>query len=695
MAACGGNGNHNPDANPGIDASLGVDAAMPDATPSFGLTSIFPAAASRMANTPLTIQAFGVTGTPAIRLTNCDQPTTTYDLTPGTITSSSLVTALAIDPTRVQGAYTVTVTNGDGMVASLTCALHVLGEPPPLVNQVVPSTAWQGVPADNVNSDVTVTITGTGFLSTPSVRWVSRTNPAVFFDAASVGFVSETRITAVVPSETQSMPVGTYDVFVTNPDQLNAQWKNGAVPGDFTITGTAPPKVADVSPARIQSGTCASTSMTISGTNFAAGATAWYLAPAGTSCGISTTDASNNLLCPMTVGTITATTITAQFPACPALGPYPVVVINPDRQSSYWFSIEVTPSSDGHLNVGAFEAVASHLETARWKHAAQYGFDVFSDALMYVAGGQDAANNVLGSVEASQFDLFGTPGPFHHLEQFGGAASPRVPNNLTVPREGSMLVRAGGSLFSIGGTTMRSDTTAVVAASNVVERAEILGFGQMPVMMQPAAQAQTRGLPMGSWYYRVSAVGPWGESLGSREVVALSKSGQIQVCWQPPTAAGTTSYNIYRSLASDGRLGTATAIAYEVSAADHCWLDTGVGPSAPAPGNTRGTLAAGGTLTAGPYTYRVSAVVPLPGGGTRETYAGYSSRTTIADADVIAGNQTIKVAWDAVPITGTVYRVYRLDQATGTFKLLLGADQLAATSFVDSNVGFVAGGVTP
>src|SRR5262249_55622754 len=155
----------------------------------------------------------------------------------------------------------------------------------------------------------------------------------------------------------------------------------------------------------------------------------------------------------------------------------------------------------GHLNVGSFDTMQNQLETARWKHAVQFGFDVFSDALVYVAGGQSAQNTVLGSVEVSRFDLFGVPGPFHHLEQLGGAASPRIANDLGVPREGATLVRAGASLFAIGGTTARSDTTTVVAASNTVERAEILGFGQMPAVNQPTPQAQTQGLPRGAWYY--------------------------------------------------------------------------------------------------------------------------------------------------------------------------------------------------
>src|SRR5262249_48937654 len=192
----------------------------------------------------------------------------------------------------------------------------------------------------------------------------------------------------------------------------------------------------------------------------------------------------------------------------------PIVAINPDGQAGYWYSIEVTPASDGHLNTGPFDTAKSELVTPRWKHAVAFGFDIFSDAFVYVAGGQDGSGKVLGSVEASQFDLFGPPGPFHRLQQYGSASSPRVPDDLGTPRIGATLVRVGDDLFAIGGATQRSDTAAVVAGSKTVERARILGFGEMPSIAQPTMTAGT-GLPDGAWYYRVSAVGPWGATLAS------------------------------------------------------------------------------------------------------------------------------------------------------------------------------------
>jgi len=190
---CGGGGGGGGD-NP--------DGSVDDGTPpgGFSLTAIFPGAASRVADTALTITGSGLVGTPAIQISNCDQPGTTYDLAAGQVTSTSIATSLAADPARVQGAYTVTVTNGDGVMASLTCALHIAASPPPTVSLIVPSTAWQGSVADAISSDATVNIQGAGFISTPNVRWVLRSDPAIHFDALFVGFVSDTHLTAVVPS---------------------------------------------------------------------------------------------------------------------------------------------------------------------------------------------------------------------------------------------------------------------------------------------------------------------------------------------------------------------------------------------------------------------------------------------------------------------------------------------------------------
>ncbi len=109
----------------------------------------------------------------------------------------------------------------------------------------------------------------------------------------------------------------------------------------------------------------------------------------------------------------------------------------------------------------------------------------------------------------------------------------------------------------------------------------------------------------------------------------------------------------------------------------------------------RGTLTTGGTNAAGTYTYWVSATVPLTGGGTFQTFAGYASTTTIAAADVTAAMQTINVAWDAVPITGATYTLYRLDTTSNAYKLVTGAAGLTTTSFADTGIAFDASNATP
>lgn len=700
--ACGGDdgGGGGDDARP-IDASdidaADIDAptdAGIDAAPIMSITAIFPTAASRNVTTALRVTGANLVTGASLVLDNCDT-TTSYDLSTTVQVAGdglSLDASLAADPAREQGLYTVIVTNPDGQTDSLECAFRILAADPPTVTDVVPASAYRGVAGDGVNSDTTVAIKGTGFVSTPTVRWV-RTDGSASYDALFVGYVSSTQLTAVVPSETLGMAAGQYHVFVTNPDLLSGQWMTGGTtPGIFTITATPPPDITDVAPARIENGTCTSTTITITGGGFAAGATVWYVAPPGTTCAGSTTDANGATLCPLVVDAVDAGggSITAHFGSCPALGPYPLVVINPDLQSDYFFSIEITPSSDGHLNTGAFTTMTARLQTPRWKHASAFGFDPFGNSHVYVAGGQDADGVVLGSVEASQFDIFGTPAPFRFLQQYGGSASPRLANNLSVPRQGATLVRLGRDLFSIGGATAATDVASTVPASAEVERARILSYDEMPAVRLPTATAGT-GLPVGSWYYRVSAVGPWGESLASREVVVLNHGGTVEVCWNPPQAAGATAYNVYRSLAPDGRAGTAAALAYEV--AGPCFTDTGVESHTPAPGSLRGSISAGGTLTARDHAYRVAATVALTAGGSFETYASYASTVTVTAADVTAGNASVSLVWDPVP--GATYAVFKLDPASGRYRLLDGAGALTQATLVDGGLAFDASDRSP
>jgi hypothetical protein len=685
-----------PDAAPVPDV-LVADAVVPDAFIAMSISQIIPAAASRQVDTTLTVLGFHILPGAAMVLENCDTAIA-YDLSATVVVAAdggSLTAELVADPTREQGLYTVRVENPGGQSDLLECAFRVLAAEPPTVLHVMPATAFRGIPGDGVSSDQTVSIVGASFQSTPSVRWV-KTDGSATYEALFVGFVSAAEITAVCPSETLGMAVGDYHVHVVNPDLLSGVWQvddgmGGIAEGIFSVTTAPPPAITDITPARIENGSCTTTIMTITGAGFQPAATMWYVADAGDACAGSILDASGDTLCPIVVDGVDpgGAQITAHFDPCPSLGPHPIAVVNPDGQTATYFSVEITPSSDGHLNTGAFEVMTSKLVTGRWRHATAYGFDPFGNAYLYAVGGQDATGGVLGSVEVSQLGPFGTPGPFAHALQYGDVNAVRVANDLVVPRLGAALVRVGRDLFSIGGAVAATDGVTLVAASAVVERARILGFAEMPAIKLPHALGGT-GLPEGTWYYQVAAVGPWGESLASREVVMLTTAGRIEVCWDPPATAGATSYHVYRSLAADGRAGTAALIALEQPAG--CLVDDGGEELTPAPGNLRGVVAAGSLLVAGDHIYRVSANTTA-GGMAWETYAGYAVAVELTNADLAAGNAAIALAWDE--IAGATYNLYKWNAASASFALLDTGGPLFPTSFVDDGAAFAASAKAP
>jgi hypothetical protein len=291
---------------------------------------------------------------------------------------------------------------------------------------------------------------------------------------------------------------------------------------------------------------------------------------------------------------------------------------------------------------------------------------------MYATGGQDGTNAVLATTELSQVDIFGVPGPWLVSKQFSGnATAPHVANLLATPRSGATLLRVGRFLYAVGGASVPTDTTTAVSGNQIlndVERAEILGFETMPQIQQPQ-QVAGNGLPLGAWYYQVSAVTTsLGESLPSREVVVLNQGGTFRVCWSSPPSGAAASYNLYRSLAADGRSGTTRLLTVgipQASSGSTCFNDDGQGLLAPAPGRVRGTLATGGTLAAATYSYRVSAVVSA--GGSHETLGGYAADIVVSAADVTATRQTIHLAWDPLPNV-TQYNVYK--RVAGTYQLV-------------------------
>ena len=163
-----------------------------------------------------------------------------------------------------------------------------------------------------------VTITGTGFVATPTVTFGGTS-------ATNVAFVNSTTITCTTPAHA----AGAVDVVVTNPDTQTGTGTNA-------FTYVAAPTVSSVS---ANSGTTSGgTNVTITGTGFVA-------TPTVTFGGTSATN----------VAFVNSTTITCTTPAH-AAGAVDVVVTNPDTQTgtgtnAFTYQTPVTADAVG-INLG-------------------------------------------------------------------------------------------------------------------------------------------------------------------------------------------------------------------------------------------------------------------------------------------------------------------------------------------------------
>ncbi len=216
------------------------------------------------------------------------------------VSVASATSITATTPARGAGQADVVVTNPDGQTGRLSNAFtyNAPSAPPPAVTAVGPSSG-------PVAGGTAVTITGSGFTAGASVSFGAAA-------AGSVNVASATSLTATAPAGS----AGTVDLVVTNADG-----QSGRLTGGYTYVASAPPAppptpspvaptVAAVSPS---SGTTAGgTTVTVTGSGFAAGAGVSFGGTAATGVVVSS-----------------ATSITATTPAH-AAGAVDVVVTNSD-----------------------------------------------------------------------------------------------------------------------------------------------------------------------------------------------------------------------------------------------------------------------------------------------------------------------------------------------------------------------------
>ena len=145
------------------------------------------------------------------------------------------------------------------------------------------------------DTDTAVTITGTGFVATPTVTLGTTT-------LTDVAWVSDTTLTATVPG---GISPGVYALTVVNPDD-----GSGTLPDAFTVKPVIP-TVSVIDPA--SGANDIDTSVTITGTDFAATATV----------SLGSTPLTN-------VTRVDSTTLTATVPWGLNPGAYDLTVVNPD-----------------------------------------------------------------------------------------------------------------------------------------------------------------------------------------------------------------------------------------------------------------------------------------------------------------------------------------------------------------------------
>jgi len=174
------------------------------------ITTILPSSAPNTQDTPVVITGTGFAPGATVTLG-------TTPLTPVTFVSDTQLTA-TVPSGLTPGSYDLTVTNSDSGTVTHSGAFTVT--PPPMVSAIQPTSAYNDI-------DMPVTITGSDFVSTPTITLGSTA-------LTDVAFVDATTLTATVP---WGMDPGTYDLTVTNPDggvgSLSAAYTVGAGIGQW------------------------------------------------------------------------------------------------------------------------------------------------------------------------------------------------------------------------------------------------------------------------------------------------------------------------------------------------------------------------------------------------------------------------------------------------------------------------------
>ncbi len=577
------------------------------------------------------------------------------------------------------GAYDVVVQDSNGCTAELKNGLRVTDS---LTLSLADIEAAFGAAATHT----AVTISGTGFKSVPRA-YLNPQNPTaqtVASALASVAFIGDSRLTAVVPA---GLPVGVYDLVVVNPDGAV-----GLLKDRFRVTQDAPPVVESVSPSSLDND--ADKLATIAGTNFRASKVSLRCkAPDGT---ITTS--------PATVGTVSATSIDATLPVR-GLVQGTVCIVRVENSDGSYFDHSAVGITNPSSNLAPF-AATEQMATARRAPAVVAARATLAARFLYALGGDSGTDaGALATVESAPVDIFGGLGSW-------------FPQPVSLPgkRTRAGVVKIGRFLYLVGGHDGQAPTAAV-------HRAQVLDPAQAPEILDVAARRGKGGAGIGAgvWYYRVSALmadddaaNPGGETLASDPLVVslpddLRETVVLTVSWR--AVPGAKAYRVYRSPGADQMYGAerllaevpaSTATAYEDAsgaAAGKAPLPLGAtGVWVALPSMTTARASAGVNLArdpADPSRYHIFAV-----GGRNAAGAALASGERLTITVGPEGGQTAGT-WATIPALPKaraelgLYAVTRTEApvvAAGSTVLYAGGD--ASSTNVDAAVVGAGGSIS-
>ncbi len=337
--------------------------------------------------------------------------------TPSSITSTQIVvTTPSVSP--VLGPTNVTVTNVDGQSTTTTGGFNFQG-PTPTFTSITPTTGPN-------TGGTTVTIVGTNFFAGATVT--------IGGAAATVSTVSSTQIVATTGSVAPA--VGPSNVVVTNVDGQSATGS-----GSFTYTGPSP-TVTSVSPN--VGPTFGGQTVTVTGTNFAAGATVTF---------------GGNLATSVTV--VSTTTITCVTPAGGA-GSVNVVVTNADG------NFGTLPNGYAYTTVGVGSVAPSSGPPAGGTFVTISGWGFAAGATVTFGGSAATSVTVVSSTTITALTPSGTVGTSVTVTVTNTDTSTgSLANGYTYNNPPSLTSVSPASGPETGGTTITLTGTSFLSGATV------------------------------------------------------------------------------------------------------------------------------------------------------------------------------------------------------------------------------------